>query len=389
MHVLTRLRRAVLAALAALTAALTIAGTATASTALAGEPHGSAGAVFVQTNDISGNAILAYARSGDGALTPAGRYPTLGRGGTEPGAPTDPLSSQGSLTVDRPHHLLYAVNAGSDTVSVFAVRGTSLRLLQVIGSGGRFPTSVAIHHALVYVLNAGGDGTISGYRSDHGRLTPIAGSVRSLGLANDTPPFFLRSPSQIGFTPDASHVLVTDKENGTVDAFALQPDGRPASAPVTTATGPVPFAFEFDARGRAVLADASGFANTYRVLPSGALSATGAPAANGQNATCWLALARGYVYVTNTASDTITGYAEAPGGQLELLHADGVSATTDAGPIDLAAAPGGRQVFELNGLAGDLGVYAVASDGTLTRIATLHGLPAYDGSNGMEGIAVI
>ena len=388
MPVPTNLRRAALAGMAALTAALTIAGTVTASAALADEPHGSVGAVFVQTNDLSGNAILAYARSADGALTPAGRYPTLGRGGTEPGVPTDPLSSQGSLTVDRPHHLLYAVNAGSDSVSVFAVRGTNLRLLQVIDSGGRFPTSVAIHHSLVYVLNAGGDGAISGYRSDHGRLTPIAGSVRSLDLGNATPPFFLRSPSQIGFTPDASHVLVTDKENGMVDAFALGPDGEPAAAPATTATGPVPFAFEFDALGRMVLVDASGFANTYRVLPSGALSASGAPAANGQKAPCWVVRVHGYFYVTNTASDSITGYAEAPDGQLELLNADGVSATTDAGPIDLAAAPDGRQVFELNGIAGDLGVYAVAPDGTLTRIATVHGLPAFDGSNGMEGIAV-
>ena len=167
MHVLTHLRSAALARLAALTAALMIAGTVTASAALAAEPHAGAGAVFVQTNDISGNAILAYARSAAGALTPAGRYPTLGRGGMEPGVPTDPLSSQGSLTVDRRHRLLYAVNAGSDTVSVFSVRGTSLRLLQVIGSGGRFPTSVAIHHALVYVLNANNDKTISDYRSDH------------------------------------------------------------------------------------------------------------------------------------------------------------------------------------------------------------------------------
>jgi hypothetical protein len=93
-------------------------------------------------------------------------------------------------------------------------------------------------------------------------------------------------------------------------------------------------------------------------------------------------------YAANTASNTITGYAEAPGGQLELLNADGVSATTDAGPIDLAAAPDGRQVFEFNGLAGDLGVYAAASDGTLTRIAIVHGLPPFDGSNGVEGIAV-
>jgi hypothetical protein len=50
--------------------------------------------------------------------------------------PTDPLSSQGSLTFDRRRGLLYAVNAGSDTVSVFAVRGTTLRLMQVIASGG-------------------------------------------------------------------------------------------------------------------------------------------------------------------------------------------------------------------------------------------------------------
>jgi hypothetical protein len=72
-------------------------------------------------------------------------------------------------------------------------------------------------------------------------------------------------------------------------------------------------------------------------------------------------------------------------GAARLLHAVGISATTDAGRIDIAAAPDGRQVFELNGLAGDLGVYAVAPDGALTLTATVHGLPAYDGSNGMEG----
>ena len=130
---------------------------------------------------------------------------------------------------------------------------------------------------------------------------------------------------------------------------------------------------EFDPRKRSVCrwhADSggSGSANTYRVLPSGALSPAGTAAANGQGATCWLVEARGYRYATNTASDTITGYLEAPDGQLELLHADGVSATTDAGPIDIAAAPDGRQVFELNGLAGDLGVYAVAPDGALTSL---------------------
>jgi 6-phosphogluconolactonase (cycloisomerase 2 family) len=137
-----------------------------------------------------------------------------------------------------------------------------------------------------------------------------------------------------------------------------------------------------------VLADASGSANSYHVGASGALIASGSAVANGQIGTCWLVRARGYFYATNTGSNTITGYAEAPDGQLSLLQADGVSARTDAGPIDLAASPDGRYVFELNGLAGDLGVYAVAPDGTLTETSTVHGLPAFNGFNGMEGIAV-
>jgi hypothetical protein len=216
------------------------------------------------------------------------------------------------------------------------VRGTGLHLLQVIPSGGQFPTSVAVDDRLVYVLNAGGDGTIIGFHSNDGRLTPIPGSVRSLGLGN----------------------------------------------------GPVPFAFVSDGRSRLVLVDAKGTANTYQVLPSGALRAIGAPVANGQMATCWLAHAGRYFYATNTASNTITGYAEAPDGQLSLLCADGVSATTDKGPIDIAAAPDSRQVFELNGLAGDLRVFAVAPDRGLTLTGTVDGLPAFNGSNGMLGIAV-
>ena len=237
------LRSAALAWFAALAAGLTFAATATPSTALADEQNGDSGAVFVQTNDISENSILAYARSADGTLTSAGRYPTLGRGGTEVGAPTDPLSSQGSLTFDRRRRLLYAVNAGSDTISVFAVHRTRLRLLQVVASGGRFPTSVAIHHSLVYVLNAGDEGSISGFRRNaNDRLTAIPGSVRSLDLGGTTPPSFRSSPAQVGITDDGAQLLVSTKDHGAVDAFALGPDGRPASAAVTTATAAEPAA---------------------------------------------------------------------------------------------------------------------------------------------------
>jgi hypothetical protein len=56
--------------------------------ALGDQQYGGRGAVFVQTNNIFGNAILAYARSDDGGLTLAGRYPTSGLGGTQVAAPT-------------------------------------------------------------------------------------------------------------------------------------------------------------------------------------------------------------------------------------------------------------------------------------------------------------
>lgn len=54
-----QIRSAALAWFAALAAGLTFAATATPSTALADEQNGDPGAVFVQTNDISENSILA------------------------------------------------------------------------------------------------------------------------------------------------------------------------------------------------------------------------------------------------------------------------------------------------------------------------------------------
>src|SRR5205085_3684903 len=80
-------------------------------------------------------------------------------GAALPGAESDHLASQGSLVFDRHHKLLIAVNAGSDAVSTFRVDGDALSLVNVVPSGGEFPASIAVHHDLVYVLNAGGTGT--------------------------------------------------------------------------------------------------------------------------------------------------------------------------------------------------------------------------------------
>ena len=81
--------------------------------------------MFVQTDNTAGNQIVAYDREHDGTLTLAATYATGGLGGVLNGSMVDHLGSQGSLAYDPTHALLYAVNAGSNTVSVFSVEATS------------------------------------------------------------------------------------------------------------------------------------------------------------------------------------------------------------------------------------------------------------------------
>jgi hypothetical protein len=49
-------------------------------------------AVFVQTNDPSGNSIVAFQRNADGTLALAASYRTGGKGGRASGVPSDPLT---------------------------------------------------------------------------------------------------------------------------------------------------------------------------------------------------------------------------------------------------------------------------------------------------------
>src|SRR5437764_4922409 len=141
-----------------------------------------AAAVFVQTNDPGGNAIDVFDRNWDGTLTFVRSYATDGNGGREVGATSDPLASQGSLVRVPGSDLLLAVNAGSNTISVFRVAGDHLQLVQVLPSFGPFPVAFGVHGGLVYVLDAGGSGFVSGYRIAGDQLHPIAGSTRTLGL---------------------------------------------------------------------------------------------------------------------------------------------------------------------------------------------------------------
>ena len=370
--------RPILAALLAATA-LALVG-AQASSAHPGHGHHRGHRlVFVQTNGLSGNAIAVYRRGNDGQLTRLGTYGTGGLGGAAlPGTESDHLATQGSLALD--HGTLIAVNAGSNTVSAFRVHGRKLVLESVAPSGGQFPAGVAIHDDLAYVLNSGGTGIVQGFRIGPHGLSPIAGSARSLGLANTTPPNFLTSPGQVGFTPDGRQLLVTTKAStSSIDVFQVAHDGRLSAAPVVNPSAtPVPFSFSFGAGDRLVAGEAGASSvTTYRIQASGALVDPKSQT-DGQGALCWILRVGDVYFVSNTATNNLSSFRVDPLGQPVLLNA--VAATTNPGPIDLATS--GGFLYAETGINGTVDEFAVGPNGTLTPIGSVDDLPP-----GIEGIA--
>jgi 6-phosphogluconolactonase (cycloisomerase 2 family) len=367
-------------------AAMSLAVPAAAASANDHDPRGS-GAVFVQLNGETGNAIAAYPRGRDGLVGGPTVYPTGGLGGTEVDAPLDALASQASLVLDREHRMLLAVNAGSDTLTTFSVDGARLSEASVVPSGGEFPASIAVHHDLVYVLNAGGGGSISGFRITHGSLVPLAGSTRSLGLGNANPPLFISAPGQVGFSQDGRTLVVTTKNHNQLLTFPVDKQtGLPAASPMVTASaGAVPFSFVVDPRGTLHVTEAgTGKVSSYSVNRDGSLSLLGSSASNGAAALCWNVLAGRTVYGVNAGSSSISAWTVRGRGAAELVAP--VAATTGAGSIDIAASRNERFLYVQEAVAGTVGVYEVSRDGSLQRIQTVTGLPAFT-TTGMEGIA--
>lgn len=340
----------------------------------------SANAVFVQTDNPSGNTVVAYDLAANGSLLPAGSYPTGGLGGVLNGSVVDHLASQGSLTLDRENHLLYAVNAGSDSVTVFGVHGDHLVRQQVISSGGAFPVSIAVHGNLVYVLNARDGGSVQGYLRLGRTLLRIPTWHRGLGLDPSQTPEFTHTPGQIVFTPDGSKLIVTTKAgSNAIDVFSVGLGGLSATPVVTNLPNAVPFAVTFDPYGHLVVAEAGPNAvATFTVNPDGSVTQL-SQAATGQAATCWIVRAGSDVYLSNAGSANVSGYRlSADGTAIALGNSD-----TDPGTVDATVSSDGRFLLVQTGANGVVDSFRINPDGSLTRTATT----SVPGSSGGEGIA--
>lgn len=327
----------------------------------------SPGSVYTLSNAPDTNRVLAFSRTSKGDLSPAGAYATGGQG-TGAG-----LGSQGALALTDDGRWLLAVNAGSNELSAFAVRNDALVLTDIVSSGGQRPISVTVAHNLVYVLNAGGAGNISGfYLSAAGQLHPLPNSTRALSGANV-------DPAQISFGLRGDVLIVAEKATNLISGFAVEESGHASLVKTTPSSGAVPFGFAISSKGYLFVSEAPGSAlSSYRLNADGTADVVTASLANTQAAACWVVLSKNekYAYTANAASDSISGYRIAADGSVTLLHSNGLTAMAGDSPLDLAVSNNGRFLYSLNAASRTIVGFQVGEDGSLSRVAEIGGLPA-------------
>jgi 6-phosphogluconolactonase len=345
---------------------------------------GSTGAVFAMTNAASENEIIAYKRNTEGWLQEGKSYPTGGRGS---GGTTDPLASQGSLTLSQDHSLLLAVNAGSGDISVFRVHGATLSLLDKVPCGGSEPVAVAQYANLVYVVNAGGSSNVAGFSLDkEGKLKPIASSVAFLSTGNS-------GASSLSFSPDGQFLLVTEKVTNSIDVFHVQINGTLGPIKLNPSAGPGAFAVLFAPNGTALVAETGPAGGTnasatssYSVLANGTLSPISTSVPTLGAATCWNVVTPdgSFAYTSNSGSSTISGFAIGATGTLTPL-AGTIVGTNPAGStnIDMAVTADGKFLYTLDSGTGTVSLFGINQDGTLTNLGDAGGLSAAAGLNGI------
>ena len=344
------------------------------------------GAVFVMTNAATGNQVIAYARDAQGKLQQRAIYDTEGRGG---GGTIDPLQSQGALTLSPDGSLLYAVNAGSGTITSFQVQGAGLTLAGHVPTGGSEPVAVTQFGNTVYVLNGAGPGEVVAFEVNKaGRLKQIGNSTAYLSAPNT-------GAASISVRPDGKFLAVVERGANTISVFPVNADGILGAISSTISSNLGAFSGRFAPNGVLLVTDNTPGTNnasllsSYTIASNGKLSAVSQGVPTFGDGNCWSAVTPNgtYVYSANSASSTIAGFTLSKSGVLSPI-ANTIVATFPAGSTNLetSVSSDGKFLYTLNAGLGTIGVLAINSDGRLTEVQGGNRV-GFAPSAGFEGLA--
>lgn len=344
------------------------------------------GAAFAMTNATADNRIVRYQRGSGGTLNRVGSISTRGLGiGVD-------LDTQGPLRLSADHKFLYAVNAGSDDVTVFSVNGTELRFVQKVYAGDQ-PVSLTVHGSVLYVLDGSvASNSIRGFSvGADGRLRPIDGSIQPLSSP-------IAVPGDIEFSPDGSLILVTQKTTANtlsptiaIDSFTVNAHGVASKAKRNESAGIRPFALAFRNNHQALVVesfDASAglsAVSSYDVRDRN-LRVNSKSVPSGQTDACWIVITHDdgqFAFTANFGSGTISSYRIRDSGSIDLQRDIEAFTGATSQPVDLAQTDDSKYLYLLLRGTGGVASFAV-NGGALTQLGvTIGGLPVADGASGL------
>src|SRR6266487_1796076 len=259
-----------------------------------------AGFIYMQTNELERNRVLAFRRADDGTLTPAGAYETGGAGDGKPH-----LTSQGSVVLTGDRRYLLVTNTSSGDLSIFAVGQDGPSLVETVATGSA-PKSAAEHGGLVYVLNTG-EPSLAGFRLSDRKVQPLADSMRELAAGTD--------PAQVGFSPDGARLVVTQRGTNAIAVYPVLEAGLLGKPVVQPASGPTPYGFAFAKGGGLVVTEAfdaqagKAAVSSYRISEAGAAPVSRS-VGNGRSEICWAVVTNDgrYAFTTNFGDGAVSRY---------------------------------------------------------------------------------
>lgn len=200
--------------------------------------------VYVESNSSApnSNSIYAFRRGSGGNLTPLPGSPFLtgGAGVQYTGSNLGPFDSDSEVIVNPQQTLLFAVNAGSDSVAVFSIKEDGT-LTPVAGSpfpsGGNDPVSLALDENVLIVANQSGDFArpstiLPNYTTlrvaSDGSLSPFGTATNdtSRALQNTISVAAGSSPSQALFVAGTNLLFGADFLGGLLQHFRLGGQGE-------------------------------------------------------------------------------------------------------------------------------------------------------------------
>ncbi|MBI1224824.1 MAG: beta-propeller fold lactonase family protein [Bacteroidetes bacterium] len=328
------------------------------------ERAGAQSMVYSITNEASGNKVIAFNRNADGTISESGRYSTGGTG-TDGG-----LGNQGALAISHNKKFLYVVNPGSNDISVMYINTDgSLQMISKIASGGETPVSITANNGLIYVLNSGGTGNVTGFGfNQQGQIIQIANSTKPLSSSS-------AGAAQVGFSTNGKVLIITEKATNSITTYNVLYNGKLGVMHNYPSAGTTPFGFDIGNNNRFFVSEAAGGApgastvSTYYVDNSGKVSLLDGPLATNETAACWVVATNNKqtLYATNTGSNTVSKINVSGLGNLSMVPgASTVPALTT--PIDAAVDQSSKYLYVLVTGNNAIIAYSIGNNGQLTQI---------------------